>query len=392
MNTTAKLSLMCVIAAFCSHAMGATEYVIANVNSPTTNRGNIYKLDTTMGTLTRIGSLATGGMGLGQGQLGFVSFTDIQEAITDDAACVFLMDAGSSDIASFSKSTSYSEVGDYSNSMLNSIPYGGSLALTPNGDFLYSSYSGTGDVAAWAVNSDCSLSFIAAYTPSASFPQLSPFGQFKITPDGHSLLVPITLPIFAVELFTIDEATGALIDEGFTSIPGCGSECTLGGLDITKDSRVAVLAASIVQGNQVVPFAISMAITPTQLGHPRDWIFNQGVVHNLDYNGSVFFDKQAFAGSGKLYFGTVGDDGNCGVITTEFTEMPLKIEESSTPVISTYDGAIAVTDNVMVIAEYPNKIGVYAINLDGSLSLLSATTVQNPQAAQVSVSLFPNTR
>jgi hypothetical protein len=39
------------------------------------------------------------------------------------------------------------------------------------------------------------------------------------------------------------------------------------------------------------------------------------------------------------------------------------------------DGNIAVTGNLMVIAEYPNQIGVFRIQKDGSLKLLTTKSI-----------------
>jgi hypothetical protein len=56
------------------------------------------------------------------------------------------------------------------------------------------------------------------------------------------------------------------------------------------------------------------------------------------------------------------------------------------------EGNIAVTGNLMVIAEYPNQIAVFRINSDGSLTLLTTTTIDEQGEGLFSLSVFPNTR
>ena len=83
------------------------------------------------------------------------------------------------------------------------------------------------------------------------------------------------------------------------------------------------------------------------------------------------------------------------VVTTTFTESPLKIKLTNTtliPPLQESNGAIAATGNVMLVAEYPDQIGVYAINADGSMTELSTTTIRGMDLGMTSLSVFPNTR
>jgi hypothetical protein len=56
------------------------------------------------------------------------------------------------------------------------------------------------------------------------------------------------------------------------------------------------------------------------------------------------------------------------------------------------DGNIAVTGNIMIMAIFPDKIGVFSINPDGSLTTLSTTTVTGQHLDVFSLTLFPATR
>jgi hypothetical protein len=55
-------------------------------------------------------------------------------------------------------------------------------------------------------------------------------------------------------------------------------------------------------------------------------------------------------------------------------------------------GNVAVTGNTMVVAQYPNQIGVFRIQKDGSLKLLSTATIDEQGEGLFSLSIFPNTR
>lgn len=56
------------------------------------------------------------------------------------------------------------------------------------------------------------------------------------------------------------------------------------------------------------------------------------------------------------------------------------------------DGNIAVTGNIMVVAQYPDQISVFRIQKDGSLKLLSTKTIDEQGEGLFSLSIFPNTR
>ena len=111
-----------------------------------------------------------------------------------------------------------------------------------------------------------------------------------------------------------------------------------------------------------------------------------------------FLSRAAYAGAGDMYFGLWHGDGTMspGVLTVTFTEAPMSFKfknASRTPQGPLgYDGSIAVTGNTMVIAQYPNQIGVFRIKKDGSLTLMSTTTIDEQGEGLFSLSIFPSTR
>lgn len=56
------------------------------------------------------------------------------------------------------------------------------------------------------------------------------------------------------------------------------------------------------------------------------------------------------------------------------------------------DGNVAVTGNLMIIAQYPNQIAVFRIQKNGSLKLLTTTTIDGNGEGLFSLSIFPSTR
>jgi hypothetical protein len=364
----------------------ATAYVIANDNvSSPSNSLTVYTLDTATGSLTQIASLATGGKGLGQEIAEPVYNTMI--AVSSSGACIFAFDGASSDIAAFARASHFNRVGNYSDPAFSSGDFGGSISITPDGGFLYATYSNSQNIAAWAVNSDCSLTLLSAYVPRAG----GVTGPLKVTPNGKELIVTSGS---AAETFLINSTTGLLQDVGYLSFGDfmqCNLDCTLYSLDITKDSRGVVFAANVQIDDYsfIEPVALAAQITGNGLANPRGWTLKNpsGVTGNY----SAFLDANAYAGNGNLYFGMYD-----GIVTASFTENPPKISATQSKFMDIpqfYSGAsIAVDGNVLVQAEYPNLINTFAIGENGSLTLLNTVTLNNPNAAMFSLSIFPVSR
>jgi hypothetical protein len=140
-------------------AVASSEYVIVNGGNVISNSAVLYKLNTKTGKLAKAGVLHTDG----QAAQYDLYFFQVQQAVAPEASCIFALDTGSSDIAAFSKSSGYERVGRYFKAELIAGNNGGSLILVPNGKFLYANYGETGNIGLWSVNSDCTLTFVAAY-------------------------------------------------------------------------------------------------------------------------------------------------------------------------------------------------------------------------------------
>jgi hypothetical protein len=367
-------------------SLASTEYVLVNNNNSVANSAILYRLNRASGYLRKVSVLATGGLGVGA--VGG-DFSGVQEVESPGTPCVFILDTGSSDIAAFSSSSGYKRVGSYFDQNLISGAEGDSITLSPDSQFLYASYTRTGNVGAWKVNSDCSLEFI---TKSGS---LTGVGPLEVTPNGKYLLARGG---GGVTEFAIDKLTGNLTEIGITSFRtgACQREsaCLPYGIQITRDSKVAIFAgwAPDARQERLIPLMLTARITPTGLMYPT--VRDLTIENDLRLNDFPFLSAAGYEGNGPIYLGATSGNGqyNPGVLTADFTERPLKFAVTNSTIANPQVGNIAVTGNVMVIAQYPNQIGVFRIQKDGSLKLLSTTTIDEQGEGLFSLSIFPNTR
>ena len=387
------LSLLACLAVpimFC--ATSFAQYLIVDDDNPSGNTATVYKIAGN-GTLTQFKVLPTGGTGFGGG-----FFANVGATVSQNASCVFIEDAGSNDIAAFSKATGFTKVGNFSNAALNWSGYfGGSMSLTPDGHFLYAGYSGSENVGAWKVNANCSLTFIAAYVPSNG---PDTYGAVKVLPNGKGLLVT-AIDLDSVTLFVINSSTGALTEKNTLSWTGVGNCDTNGcyptGIDITKDSKVAIF------GNATLgsPAALTANITLSGLTNPQVWDLSNSA--GASNNNVPWLSPGAYStGSGYLYFGMSGFQSSGlipGVVTASFTESPVNITVVDSIAINNpteFDGRIETvaktpTGGGLVVAEWFTTLGTFKINTDGSLTSLHQTTDTQADGG-LSFSVYPPSR
>ena len=382
MKSITLLLFLSIVAADCG---ASTQYVVVN-NNGVPNSATIYSLDQTHGMLTEVTTLKSSGNG---GGVGPPSASNVMQAINSAGTCVYITNYGTNDISAFSKAINYREVGRYKNGDLGyESQAGGSLSLTPNGRFLYATYSETENVGAWSVNSDCSLTLIGIYVPSGG---TEPLVNLQVTPNGSFLVLPLAGQPYA-ELFTIDSGSGQLTDKGyldFRSLAGCQTGgCAFDGLDITKDSKV-VLFAGATNGK---PSVFAAQITPNGLVNPRRaFLMSQEYVTGPRM---LVMSKAAYSGSGLVYISCFGGRGFPGIITASFTENPPNLSLLNETLIDTGAegiGPLAVVGDLLILDNMPNMLQVYSINADGTVDLTSTTTDSNAEYPS-SLSAVPNNR
>jgi hypothetical protein len=237
------------------------------------------------------------------------------------------------------------------------------------------------------VGSACTIAFVSAY-PVGAAP-----GPIKVTPNGRYVLT--SGDRFALLFGISGDGTLSLLGYLLFNGGACAriTFCIPHGLDITKDSKFVVFASDAVDITRQhgVAVALTSRITSTGLVNPRVWVLK----NSTSLAGAIFpfFGGGGYAGSGDLYFGvrTGGSGYNPGVLTTHFTESPLSFTVANATVVDPEVANIAVTGNVMVVAQPPDHIGVFRIQKDGSLKLLSTTTIDKQGEGLFSLSIFPNT-
>jgi len=374
----------------CSSSVAAISYVVTNddnCNAPG-NSSTIYTLNTSNGALTLLQSVNTGGVGNCGG-----FFATVGNAITRDAKCLFVADGGSNDIAAFAL-PSLKKVGNYSNAALNSAYPGGSMALAPNGNFLYATYAGSENIGAWKRNSDCSLTFINAYVASGI--GQDEYSGLIVDPSGQGLIVSAG-DNGGLELFLINQSSGALTDVSSTNFndTACSSDdgCFPAGLDITRKELLIV-------GNSTLgssAFTTQLITTPPYFSKVTyvDLTNFAGLCNNnIPWLSSAAYSN----GVGALYFGFsgYGNGSGCqpGVLTAALTGSGVTVAKATAiNSANLFDGTIQSTGNWMVVSEWPNQLQVFQINGDGSLTATGQGPVTDSNAAgALSFFIYPKTR
>jgi len=365
-----------------SATFAATSYVVTNDDNPSGNSSSIYTLNTSNGQLSLFKTLSTGGVGNGGG-----FFATVGNAISRDAKCIYVYDGGSSDIAAFATSN-LQKVGNYSNGSLNGAFPGGSMALTPNGGYLYATYGGSLNIGAWKRNADCSLTFIAAYTAKAGS---DTYSNLIVDPSGKGLIVSVD-DLGYLELFLIN-TNGTLKDVTSTNLnnTSCSAVgCFPTGLDITKGEV-------LIAGNAVLGAGVfSMKLVGTS-PYFTNVTYTDQTASGL-CNGEVpWLSQQAYStGSGPLYIGYSGFGAGCqsGVLTTTLSGTTItSVKSNIVNSASGYTGLIQTTGNWLVDSEWFNQLQVFKINNDGSITATSQGPVTDNSAnGALSFFIYPQTR
>jgi Lactonase, 7-bladed beta-propeller len=391
------LVLTSLVALIASVSFAAAQtYVLAVDENPSGNSATAFTLNTTTGVTTPVKKLSTGGAGLGGG---FFAATTV--TITSNNQCIFIADTGSDDIAAFAAPT-YAKVGNFSNGSLNwsAAGAGGSLALSPDGKWLYGAYSGSENIGAWAVGSGCHLTFINAYTPSTG---ADLFATLHVTPDGKGLLVP-SIDFGIVTLYAINGSTGALTEvtnANFNNIADCANDgCFPFGFDISGDSKVAFFGNPTTFNNGLFALGLAINTTTGTLTNPK--LFTLTAKPGIGNSTYPWFPKVSYAhGTGPIVLGMSGYNNpteNSGVVIAQVTETPtLKVLTSTQFAVPDANcggctGAIETTGNLAVSAQFPNLINVYSINpTTGAFTLLKSNTDANA-VGLLSLHVVPQTR
>lgn len=292
-------------------------YVVTNNDEQVGNTGTVFVPDRG-GELSILKTLDAVNDGLDGG------YFDIPRvAVESNAGCVFLSDAGTSDIAAFSRASGFNKVGNFSNPSLNGDWAGIGMVVSPDGKFLYSTYSYSNNIQAWAIGTgDNACKLTALGDPVAR----GGYGPIGITSDGKVLIAPETnlQDNPTVQAFT--STNGVLTPLGnpinLANESACDVGCDGAGVDSTNvvgGKALVVIANSTSSG----PYFITLGIDETSglsfLGNTP--IYNVGALADVE---TLVFSKNAREGNGYLYVGMAGFDsfglsGDCGFAVLSVT-------------------------------------------------------------------------
>jgi hypothetical protein len=319
-------------------------YVLTNDdNSTTTNTASVFKLNTTNGKLSLVKTLETGGTTFQGGYYG-----GFAQAISPGAACIFIADGGTPDIAAFSKATHYSKVGNYTNPELQG---GTNMPMIENsqGTLLYAAYESSFNIGVWTINPDCSLTIANIYA-APDF-----MGSMVITHDGGTLLATYEI-IKKVGSWTISGTT--LTNNGTVK-----AIANVSSIAVTNDDQVVIMGTAY---NNAHPSQIVTASLPG-FTNQTSWTVGPGYSA-----GSIALTAPAAAGSGCLYIGNTGDgsSGTAGITGATFTENPLNLTyvNNVTSTLPTYIGTIS------TITSQGNGAGIYAAETEGYIGVYAANS------------------
>jgi len=276
-------------------------------------------------------------------------YAGVTQVISPSAACIFVADGDSSDIAAFSKATQYAKVGNYSNASFKAAS-NMAMILNSAGTILYAAYEESSTLAVWKVNSDCSLTLGSAYKTTYLL------GSLAITHDGTTLLGTYSLRK-KVESWAISGAT--LTSNGTVPTPE-----NVSGIAVTNDDKVVILGTGYNEHNFV-----SAVITASLPGFTNQQAWKVGPGYAA---ASIALSASGAAGNGCLYVGNTGDGsaGTAGVTGAMFTENPLAVTYVNN-VASTLATSIG---NVATISSTGNGDGVYAAETVGNIAVVSANS------------------
>jgi 6-phosphogluconolactonase (cycloisomerase 2 family) len=198
--------------------------------------------------LTNLTAVSTGGYGI---QGGFFGTSRVNSVPSLSAPCLYVSDAGSNDIASFSLSTQQL-IGNFSASHTNDGSSNG-IGLAVNSNYLYASFTASNTIAAFALQGGCGLAFLgdisATGLQGGSVSGMAVNGSILVVAYGdgsiQSFNVTGGIPVSNSDL---QNSTGF---GGGSIISNAVSGNMPSGVDITQDGKFAIFgdisAAAIVE-------------------------------------------------------------------------------------------------------------------------------------------------
>lgn len=350
-------------------------YVVTN-NDPASaaNSATIFQVKNK--ALSVVDTLQTGADGNGGGDF---ALPRIIISKTGGSQCLFIADAGSSDIASFVL-PGLKKVGNYTDPQGNGSGFGYSMGLATRGNFVFAAYGATANIGVFQIGSGCKLSLLGTYDAATTVAGL------RVSPNGETLVVGYGYGANEVDSFSISSA-GALTENGpYTSLAGAA------GVDITSDGKYALFGDATGGTTQIEIFPINSNGT---LGTETSFGGNGSLGSGQD-SSSVWISP-----NGKFVF--VANNLSKQVTSIGFTESPLALSyvgittlQDSSQIIS-IGGLMTASPTGngggLYVAEFssPNGlVGLLQINADGTTTEAPTSPFNNGQgSALLSLAAYP---
>ncbi|HTZ98551.1 MAG TPA: hypothetical protein VMB18_19265 [Terriglobales bacterium] len=288
-------------------------YAITNNDPPgVSNSATIFQVKGK--ALKIIDNLSTGADGNGGGTF---DLPRIVLGKTGSTQCLFVADAGSSDVASF-QLPKLNKVGNYTDPQGNSTGFGSSMGLATRNNLLFAAYGTTANIGVFQIGSGCNLSLLGTYNAAGSV------AGIRVSPDGKTLVVGYGYGANQVDSFSVSSA-GALTENGpYASVNGAA------GVDITADSKFAVFGDATGGTTQVE-------------------------VYPINSNGTLGTET-SFGGDGSLGSGQdssspwLSPNGKFLFISNNLSKQVTSLGFSESPLSVTYVGITTLQDSGQIIS------------------------------------------
>lgn len=350
-------------------------YVVTN-NDPSGAANSATILQVKNKALTIVDTLQTGADGNGGGDF---ALPRVVLSKTSGSQCLFVADAGSSDIASFVL-PGLKKVGNYTDPQGNSSGFGYSMGLATRGNLVFAAYGVTANIGVFQIGAGCKLSLLGTYNAATSVAGL------RVSPNGKALVVGYGYGVNQVDSFSIS-STGVLTENGpYTALNGAA------GVDITSDSKYAIFGDATGGTTQIEIYPINANGT---LGTETSFGGNGSLGSGQD-SSSVWISP-----NGKFVF--VANNLSKQVTSLGLTESPLAVSyvgiatlQNSGQIISI--GGLTTASSAgngggLYVAEFssPNGlVGLLQINANGTTTEAPTSPFNNGQSsALLSLAAYP---
>jgi hypothetical protein len=355
-------------------------YVVTN-NDPSSvaNSATIFKLEGM--SLDAVKVLQTGGNGGGGGDFALVR---VVLAGSGANQCLFVGDAGTSDIAAFTV-PALAKVGNYTDPEGDSNGFGYSMGLAVRGKALFAAYGVSANIGVFEIQAGCKLKLLGTYDNA---PGQSVSGM-RVTPDGKTLVVGYGYGANLVDSFSIS-SMGVLTENGpYAGLNGPA------GVDITSDGKYAVFGDATGGTTQIEIYPINSNGT-------------LGMETSMGGDGSLGAGQDSsdpwISPNGKFLY--VSNNLSKQVTSLGFSESPLGLSYVGITTLNDSSEIISIgglttatnsgTGGGIYVAEFssPNGlVGLLQINSDGSTTEVSGSPYNNgTSSALLSVAAYPQRR